>query len=274
MSVYIIGDVQGCYHELQELLTLIQFDPDKDRLGFVGDLVNRGPNSLEVLRFIKSLSSPLVVLGNHDLFLLIIGYGLMPEDAYEHTLHAVLRAPDKLELLEWLRHCPLIHYEKNDNALLVHAGLPPQWSIEESIQHADEVSKVLSSSKYIDFLTNLFGNQPAQWKKTLSGQDRLRYISNALTRMRFCNAEGALDLKADGKMSTDPDRFKPWFDWRNPKKDNTDIFFGHWAALNGQCNAPRCYALDTGCAWGHRLTALNLETKERFNIPCRSSLRM
>lgn len=275
MSTYIIGDVQGCYRELKELLALIQFDPSQDRLGFVGDLVNRGPHSLEVLRFIKSLSSPLIVLGNHDLFLLILGYELMPEDSYEHTLHNILRAPDKMELLEWLRGRPLVHYEKNDYALLVHAGLPPQWSIEENLERANEVSLTLQGPYFKEFLKNLFGDEPFQWDDDLKGQERLRYITNAFTRMRFCDEKGGLDLKASGKTSTNREYFQPWFDWRrHHEKERVNILFGHWAALNGQCDAPYCHALDTGCTWGHQLTALNLETKQRFAISCRSSLRM
>lgn len=266
--MYIIGDVQGCYYELKELLALIQFDPFQDRLGFVGDLVNRGPNSLEVLRFVKSLSSSLVVLGNHDLFLLILGYDLMPENSYKHTLHDILRTPDKMELLEWLRYCPLIHYEENNHALLVHAGLPPQWSIAENLQYANEVSSVLQGPYFMDFLKNLFGDEPSQWNAGLSGQERLRYITNTFTRMRFCDENGKLDLKARGKTSTNREHFKPWFNWRQSERERVDIFFGHWAALNGQCDAPYCYALDTGCTWGHQLTALKLETKQRFTVPC------
>ena len=274
MSTYIIGDVQGCYHELKELLTMIQFDPSQDRLGFAGDLVNRGPNSLEVLRFIKSLSSPLVVLGNHDLFLLILGYDLMPEDSCEHTLHDILRAFDKMELLEWLRYRPLVHYEKNNHALLVHAGLPPQWSVEENLQHANEVSVALQGPYFKEFLRNLFGDEPCQWSDNLKGQERLRYITNAFTRMRFCNEKGKLDLKANGKTSTNKKHFKPWFNWRQSEKERVDILFGHWAALNGKCDVLYCHALDTGCAWGHQLTALKLETKQRFTVSCCSSLRM
>ena len=272
MSTYIIGDVQGCYQELQALLALIQFDLSKDQLGFVGDLVNRGPNSLEVLRFIKSLPSPKVVLGNHDLYLLIIGYDLTSPDTYEHTLHAILQAPDKMELLEWVRERPLIYYEKSKNMLLVHAGIPPQWSIEESIQRANEVSATLRGHYYADYLAHLFDDQADQWKGTLNDQDRLHYISNAFTRMRLCDAQGTLAFDMTSKASNN--QFKPWFQWRDPTKDSTDILFGHWAALNGECDAPRCHALDTGCVWGHQLTAINLETKERSSVTCYSSLRM
>ena len=269
MATYIIGDVQGCYRELQDLLQYIAFNPDTDRLGFVGDLVNRGPHSLEVLRFIKNLKSPLVVLGNHDLYLLIIAYGLMPKNAYTHTLETLLRAPDKIELIDWLRHQPLVHHEKEHSAVLVHAGLPPQWSILESTQRAQEVADALCHQKYPDFLRHLFGNEPLAWHSDLSGQPRLRYITNAFTRMRFCSEQGALDLTSDGLVSANPQRFSPWFEWRDPEKDNTDVIFGHWAVLGGQCSTPHCYALDTGCAWGYSLTALRLEDKKRFSVPCR-----
>lgn len=268
MSTYLIGDVQGCYQELQQLLQLIEFNPQKDRLGFVGDLVNRGPQSLEVLRFIKSLSDPLIVLGNHDLYLLILGYELMPSDAYTHTLHAILEAPDKLELLDWLRHQPLVIKEKSSQALLVHAGLPPMWSIKQSLAHGQEVAAALQGKDYLNFLKNLFGNDPANWNDTLTGQDRLRYITNAFTRMRFCDKKGQLDLTADGNISKDPQHFKPWFTFRDPTLDQTNIYFGHWAALNGKCDTPHCHALDTGCAWGYSLTALRLEDQKRFSVPC------
>ena len=272
-NTYVIGDVHGCYRELQDLLALIAFNPNKDRLGFVGDLVNRGPNSLEVLRFLKSLSSSSsIVLGNHDLFLLILGYGLIPENTYKHTLHTVLEAPDKWGLLEWLRHCPLIHYEQSYSVLLVHAGLPSQWNIKESLRHANEISTALKGPDYLTFLKDLFGNEPSQWTENLKGQNRLRYVCNAFTRIRFCDGHGQLDLKSKGKKSFYSPHFKPWFEWRDSQKDKIDIIFGHWAALKGQCDTPHCHALDTGCSWGYKITALNLKTKERFSVPCRSDI--
>lgn len=274
MSTYIIGDVQGCYQELEQLLHLIDFNPKKDRLGFVGDLVNRGPNSLDVLRFITSLTDPIVVLGNHDLYLLILGYELMPPDSYEHTLHPIFDAPDKIELLDWLRHRPLLYADSAMQTLLVHAGLPPQWSIAQSLAHAHEVELALQGNHFREFLSDLFGNEPLSWHDHLTGQSRLRYITNALTRMRFCDESGYLDLKGDGNVSTNPHRFHPWFNFRDHQQDKMSILFGHWAALNGHCDAPGCYALDTGCAWGYSLTALRVEDKKRFSVACRSSLRM
>lgn len=272
MATYLIGDVQGCYRELQALLQKINFNPNSDRLGFVGDIVNRGPNSLEVLRFIKQLKNYWLVLGNHDLYLLILGYGLMPTDSYVHTLDPVLYAPDKIELLEWLRHQPLIHTE--NNALLVHAGLPPQWNVPQSLRYAQEVTTTLRGPHFQEFLSQLFGDQPCAWDETLSGQNRLRYITNALVRMRFCSQTGELDLTANGNVSSHAKKYRPWFTWRDHRHDNVDIYFGHWAALNGECDAPGCYALDTGCAWGYCLTALRLEDKKRFKVPCYSALRM
>lgn len=269
MSSYIIGDIQGQFDSLQQLLKLIKFNPQTDRLGFVGDLVNRGPQSLQVLRFIQRLKSPLVVLGNHDLFCLMLGYGFISEDAYEHTLDDVLQASDKIELLDWLRQQPFILPVAKHNALLVHAGLPPQWSVQQSLQYAKEVEKVLRSSSYEYYLTHLFGNEPEQWDESLTGQERLRYITNAFVRMRFCTQKGLLELTTlNSSKHSEPERFRPWFDWRDSKQDGVDILFGHWAALEGKCDAPGYYALDTGCAWGNALTALRLEDRERFAVPC------
>ncbi len=271
MATYIIGDVQGCFQELQNLLDHINFDESKDRLGFVGDLVNRGPDSLKVLRFIKSLKEPLLVLGNHDFYLLIIGYGLIAENTYEHTLQDVLNAPDKLELLEWLRHYPLIQHIPQYQTYMVHAGIPPQWDLKESVDRANEIADALQGSDYKNFLAHLFGNEPASWDAECNGLDRLRYITNALTRMRFCEANGTLNFSISGIHSPAPN-LKPWFSFREPEADQAQIAFGHWAALNGQCNQSHCKALDTACVWGHRLTALKLDTHQRYSVPHAATL--
>ena len=271
MSTYIIGDVQGCFLELQALLQKIDFNPQKDQLGFVGDLVNRGQQSLDVLRFIRNLPSSFVVLGNHDLYLLIIGYGLMPKNTYAHTLDNILEASDKIELLEWLRHQPFIYHQPSSNFLMVHAGIPPQWSVHESLEHAHEINAVLRGTYFKTYLRNLFGNEPNCWDKNLSGQNRWRYITNALTRMRYCDCNGKLSL--DLKHPIKQEKYKPWFQWREARKDKIDIVFGHWAALNGQCNTKHCYALDTGCAWGHELTVLRLEDKKIFSVPAFSGAK-
>ncbi len=261
MSTYLIGDIQGCFDELQNLLQLINFNPQKDTLGLVGDLVNRGPKSLETLRFLKSLPSCKIVLGNHDIFLLILGYELVPIDSHQHTLHEVCKAPDKLELLDWLRHQDLFY--ANKNFAMVHAGIPPQWNIKQAQEQASEIHAILRGNHHKEFLQNLFGNEPEAWSDQLQGLERWRYIVNAFTRMRFCKSNGTLEFDLHNPQAKKED-FKPWFEWRD---DKTDIYFGHWAKLNGQCHAPHIHALDTGCAWGHELTAICVETKKRFSSP-------
>jgi bis(5'-nucleosyl)-tetraphosphatase (symmetrical) len=263
MALYIIGDVQGCYKELQALLGLIDYNPDRDQLGFVGDLVNRGADSLHVLRFLKNLRDPLIVLGNHDLYLLILGYQLMSLDAYHHTLDDVINAPDCHDLLDWLRHQSVLIHDKN--ALLVHAGIPPQWNISESLSHAKEVEAILQGPRFDFFLKNLFGDKPLAWNNKLEDVERWRYIINALTRMRLCTKTGKLNLIAQLETDLNDPDYKAWFKWRNPK-DKTDILFGHWARLGGFCEQPHTYALDTGCAWGETLTAIRLEDKKRFSV--------
>ncbi|MCH9644210.1 MAG: symmetrical bis(5'-nucleosyl)-tetraphosphatase [Gammaproteobacteria bacterium] len=262
MSVFFIGDVQGCYDQLMALLELIQFDPAKDQLGFVGDLVNRGPKSLEVLRFIKSLNDPIVVLGNHDLYLLAVGLGARPMIA-STTIGETLKANDCEELLEWLRQQKIFHVTQD--YCCVHAGIPPQWSIQKAQRHAKELEAVLHGEREtcIDFLKNMYGDTPTQWHDDLTGYDRLRYITNAFTRMRFCSASGALELDTKNKTQSNDPNLKPWFNWPTP---DIDIIFGHWAALRGQCSNPRCYAIDTGCAWGESLTAIEVETKALYSV--------
>ncbi|PHQ78469.1 MAG: hypothetical protein COB66_08840 [Coxiella sp. (in: Bacteria)] len=259
ISTYIIGDVQGCYHDLQSLLELIDYNPDRDRLGFVGDLVNRGPNSLETLRFVKSLKDPLVVLGNHDVYLVL--------EAYEHvqrlksnTFDDVLNAPDKIELIEWVRHLPFVI--EAEFGLMVHAGIPPQWSVAQAKALADELHAQFSADKNSPFLSHIEGKKPRQWSDDLQGYDRLRYIMNAFTRMRFCSEEGKLDLKSKYKESYNPEKYKPWYHWWHQE---TPIFFGHWAAINGMCPVDDVYALDTGCVYGQALTAIRIEDKRIFS---------
>ncbi len=261
MATYIIGDIQGCYYELQDLLTEINFDANKDRLGFVGDLVNRGPESLKALRFIKSLKDPIIILGNHDVYLLAIGYEAVEYEP--HTMQDILAAPDKIELLDWLRQQKLIHREAN--FILTHAGIAPQWSIEQAFDYAHEVESALRGDHYFAFLQNIEGNEPKQWSAQLTGWERLRYITNAFTRMRFCSKTGELDLENKSTENTNPN-LKPWFAWRN---DNAEIIFGHWAALLGKADKTHIHAIDTGCAWGVRLTAFRLEDQQLFSVPSR-----
>lgn len=262
MYTYIIGDVQGCYVELQKLLELIHFDPKSDRLGFVGDLINRGPQSLETLRFIMQLQNPLIVLGNHDFHLITLASGLF-ENYTHHTLAEILAAPDKNQLIDFLRQQPLAYQDQELNFFMVHAGIPPQWSLQNALTYAEEVHQALLNPNYREFLIHLYGNEPNHWQENLRGFDRLRYITNAFTRMRFCDEKGDLDLENIGTKSVDPERFKPWFEWRH---DHMDVFFGHWASLQGQSHRSKYYALDTGCVWGNQLTALRVEDKKLFSV--------
>jgi len=266
MPTYCIGDVQGCYDELQSLLQLINFDRKNDTLWFVGDLVNRGPKSLDVLRFVRKLKKCIVVLGNHDFHLLAVYHKLTHPRS--HILDSVLKAEDSLELINWLRKCPLLHYDLNFNCVLVHAGLLPQWNLHTAIQCASEVENVLKSDHYIDLLKHMYGNKPDRWSLRLRGWSRLRFIINSFTRMRFCHMDGRLDFHYQCKVGMQPTEYLPWFKVPTRKVRNVEIVFGHWAALDGEIDEPYMYALDTGCVWGKGLTAMRLEDKKRFQVNC------
>ena len=250
MKTYLIGDVQGCFDSLQALLEKIQFNPTTDQLGFVGDLVNRGPKSLETLRFIYQLHHPLIVLGNHDLHFLALYFQNIPFAKHDHTLQTVLNAPDCPQLIDFLLHQPLLYVDRIHHFAMVHAGIPPQWSLSEAQHYAHEAQQLLQKNPE-KFLTEIYGDKRARWQDAITQWDRIRYIVNALTRMRFCTQSGELDLTNKLNISTDR-AFQPWFEWINPEMD---IYFGHWASLEGNCHKSHLYALDTGCAWGGRLTA-------------------
>ncbi len=270
MSTYIIGDVQGCYNELQDLLTEINFNPNQDCLGFAGDLVNRGPNSLEVLRFVKALKNSIVVLGNHDLYLLGIGYGVL-EDRPTHTMQAVLQAPDKEELLSWLRHQHMVYYDKDEKFLMVHAGVPPQWSLETILKHAKEIEDLLAGPQYQDLMDNMMGNNPLSWRNSLKKWQRYRYIINVFTRLRFCTPEGRLDLWNKGPADTANANYYPWYLLAHPTVCKNRVLFGHWAALNGEVERHGFDCLDTGCAWDNELTAVCVEDGRHYSVPARKS---
>lgn len=266
MATYAIGDIQGCFDEFLGLLNKIEFNPSHDSLWLTGDLVNRGPKSLEVLRFVKTLKNCHIVLGNHDLHLLSVVYAgakLDPED----TLEAVLNAPDREELCTWLRHRVLLHHDSTLGYTLIHAGLPPQWDLSKAIKCAQEVQIVLQGNYYVEFFKHMYGDTPRQWNDNLLGWDRLRVITNCLTRLRFCDIKGNLELATKEKSILHEGYF-PWFKLANRRSKGLNILFGHWAALDGQTNEPNVYALDTGCVWGRCLTALRLEDKVRFSINC------
>lgn len=267
MATYVIGDVQGCYVELKNLLSLINFSPARDILWFTGDLVNRGPQSLDVLRFVKSLGERhITVLGNHDLHLLAAAYGV-DRISKGDTLEAILTAHDKDSLIDWLRRRPLIHVDDKWKVVLVHAGLAPCWPVPEATNLAHEVESVLRGESPDVFLRNMYGNQPDQWQEELEGIERLRCIVNYFTRMRFCHLDGRLELTYKGEIASKPADLTPWFDVSHRVNAEINIIFGHWAALNGKVDLPHLFPLDTGCVWGNRLTALRLDDYQRFEVP-------
>ncbi|MFI4918440.1 MAG: symmetrical bis(5'-nucleosyl)-tetraphosphatase [Legionellales bacterium] len=267
MADYAIGDVQGCYDPLQRLLELIDFNERVDRLWFVGDLVNRGPQSLAVLRFIHALPLPAnISLGNHDLHLLSLLFCEKPWKGHDDTLSEVLQAPDGEELGHWLRKKPLLCYSSELNIVMCHAGIAPSWDLPLAMRLAHELELVLSGDAYKDFLTQMYGDQPALWSDALIGIERLRVITNYFTRMRFCDAQGGLKLNFKGTLTEAPTGLYPWYQVPQRKEIEADIVFGHWAALMGLCPIPGIHAIDTGCLWGGPLTALRLQDKHRFSV--------
>lgn len=267
MATYAIGDLQGCYASLQCLLEKISFNPKQDQIWLAGDLVNRGPQSLECLRYLKSLGeSAKCVLGNHDLHLLAIAHGTRTLKSKD-TVGDVLSATDKIDLLDWLQHLPLIHHDSEQQALLVHAGVPHIWSTQQSLQHAQEVENALQGEYAKHYFDAMYGNTPHSWSPNLKPPHRLRVITNYLTRMRVCDTKGRLDLKFKGDLERCPPDFAPWFELRPPHPD-LRIYFGHWAALEGRCDHPHITALDTGCVWGNKLTAVDINSKNLFQCDC------
>jgi bis(5'-nucleosyl)-tetraphosphatase (symmetrical) len=265
MATYAIGDLQGCLEPLQRLLDELNYDQAVDHLWFVGDLVNRGPASLEVLRFVRNLGAgATVVLGNHDLHLVMQSEGYGKRNS-EDTLDAVLAAPDREELLAWLRSRPLFHVE-GDYAM-VHAGLLPAWDVAQAAALSDEVRAALMAPDYRDFLANMWGSTPTAWSDDLAGWDRLRVVVNAMTRMRFCSADGAMEFKAKGPAGNAPSGCLPWFDVPGRASADHAIVCGHWSAL-GLRIEDKLLALDTGCLWGGSLTAIRLEDRRVFQVPC------
>jgi bis(5'-nucleosyl)-tetraphosphatase (symmetrical) len=263
MATYAIGDVQGCFEELQQLLDKLRFNKQRDRLWFVGDLVNRGPKSLETLRFVQSLGDKAVtVLGNHDLHLVTQHEGV-ERRRKDDTFDDVLQAPDAKALVDWLRTRPMMHVA--GGYAMVHAGLLPVWSVRKGLGLAREVEQALKAPNYRDFLQNMYGSTPERWSDSLAGWDRLRVIVNAMTRMRFCSADGQMEFRAKGAQA--PAGFQPWFDLR-PKKERALLLCGHWSAL-GLKLGDRLAALDSGCVWGGALTALRMEDRKIYQVKCR-----
>ncbi len=270
MTLYAVGDLQGCLEPLKVLLDRVAFSPSRDCLWLVGDLVNRGPQSLECLRFVRDLgSSGLSVLGNHDLHLLAVAYNIERLKKSD-TLQPILDAPDRSELIDWLRHLKLLHHDQARDLTLVHAGIPPQWSVRKALRRAAEVEAALrEEATLLPFLDGMYGNQPAKWNKDLHGVERLRVITNYFTRMRFCKADGTLDFSAKEGLESAPDGFAPWFSHANRKSRGHRLIFGHWAALQGQCDQPDVHALDTGCVWGNAMTLMNVDSGELHRLDCK-----
>jgi len=261
MATYAIGDVQGCFDELQQLLDRVSYRQGKDRLWFVGDLVNRGPKSLEVLRFVRSLGErAVVVLGNHDLHLVTQHEGF-ERPRKDDTIQDVLAAPDAAELVKWLRLRPMMHAAAG--YAMVHAGLLPQWTVRRALSLAREVEAALAASTYREFLANMYGSTPDTWSDSLEGWDRLRAIVNAMTRMRFCTPEGRMDFRAKGTRA--PAGFRSWFELRAGKKEK--LLCGHWSAL-GLKLTERLAMLDAGCVWRGSLVAMRLEDRAIFKLKC------
>ena len=260
MALYLIGDIQGCDSALQRLLDKISFSPSRDTLYLLGDLVNRGPDPLAVLRRLMSLGeSAICLLGNHDLHLLAVAYGVRP--AHQHdTLDGILQAPDRPGLLAWLcqQRMALFDNFRGEDILMVHAGVLPAWTAAKTMALAAEVETVLRGPELADFLHHMYGNTPAAWDESLAGADRLRVIVNALTRMRFCTPDGHMEFKTHGGPDTAPPGYVPWFDAPGRQTANVTVAFGHWSAL-GWLEHPHLLALDTGCVWGGSLSAIRLD---------------
>lgn len=272
MAVYAVGDIQGCYEDLRRGLDAVGFDPAQDLLWSVGDLVNRGPDSLSVLRFIHRLGDRAVcVLGNHDLHLLALAAS-HPKRKDAHSLQAVLEAPDREELLTWLRHRPLLHQDPHLGFVMIHAGLPPQWDLATAAACAIEVEAVLRGPDHVDFFTQMYGNQPACWDPSLSGMARWRFTTNCLTRLRFCEPDGSLSLKEKGPPGSQASGRVPWFEHPARRSREQRIVFGHWSTLGYQARE-NVWAIDTGCLWGGALTLLRIDTDapQPTHLSCRQA---
>lgn len=274
MATYAIGDVQGCGDEFEALLGRLNFDPAQDRLWLVGDLVNRGPRSLEVLRQVRALrDAVVVVLGNHDLHLLAAAITpaerLKPQD----TLGAIFTAPDRDELLDWLRRRPLLHHDAALGYTMIHAGLPPQWDLATAQSCAREVETALrDDDRCLELLAGMYGNQPSRWSDDLCGIERLRFTVNCLTRLRYCRTDGSLDLKFKGRIEDAPDHLLPWFRAPNRRSRGLRVVCGHWSAL-GYYEGDGVLSIDTGCVWGESLCAVRLdEPAEPVFVSCKGAV--
>ncbi len=269
MAIYVIGDVQGCFAALQQLIKDINFDPNADTLWFTGDLANRGSQSADVIRFVRDLGERTIsVLGNPDLHLLAVAAG-KAKIKRRDTIADVLRSQDRDELLGWLRQRPMLHHDANLGLTLIHAGLLPQWDLHVAIGLASEVESVLRGSDSDEFLAHMYGNQPRVWREDLTGWDRLRVIVNAFTRLRYCDRSGHMDLAPTGPPGSQPKHLVPWFQLPDRRTKDLTIIFGHWSSL-GIWQKDGVIGLDTGCVWGGALTAVRVDDGRRdfFEVHC------
>lgn len=263
MAIYFVGDIQGCYSELDALLTQVSFSSKNDLLYIAGDLVARGPQSLETLRFIKSLgNNAKVVLGNHDLHLLAVHQGIK-KAKQQDQLSALLSSPDASALMQWLIQQPLIQKLPDEETYMSHAGLSPQWSPTIAMAQAEIAHQQLTSSASHTWLSNMYGEQPINWQQAHDELGRFRFTINSLTRMRYCYADGSLDFSCKENPANAPKEFTPWFEFQHISQQ-TQWIFGHWAALMGHCPAKNIYALDTGCVWGQHMTMIRWHDKKIF----------
>ncbi|WP_299735246.1 symmetrical bis(5'-nucleosyl)-tetraphosphatase [uncultured Endozoicomonas sp.] len=265
MATYAVGDIQGCYDPLMRLLDELAFDPEQDKLWVAGDMVNRGPDSLSTLRYLRSLGDRCVaVLGNHDFHLLAIASGIR-NPRLKDTLDEVLEAPDADELIHWLRHRPVLHHSKKRQITMVHAGIPPVWSIEQAQKEARRLEDALRSDDYVYWLKKIFKpSKPRPWDDEYKRKRKIRMTAAYLTQMRFCDAHGVLDMESKGTKAQKG--FAPWFSFPKSPSYNEQIIFGHWASLEGETKRVNIHAIDTGCVWGKTLTALNIDTFERIEV--------
>lgn len=263
MTLYVVGDVQGCFSELQDLLTQVNFRPQQDELWLAGDVVARGPESLATLRYIKSLNgSAKMVLGNHDLHLLAVHAGLAKSDPGD-LLQQVLDAPDVEDLLDWLAQQPLLRQLPDQQAFLSHAGISPQWTLDDALTQAKMAEQRIASPDRALWLAQMYGNSPNNWLDAHSDIDKFRYTVNAFTRIRFCHLDKTLEFRCKEAPQSAPAHLVPWYELSETLSQSAWIF-GHWAALMGQCPKSNVYALDTGCVWGNHLTLLRWHDKKRF----------
>jgi len=270
---YVVGDIQGCHDELVALLNQVNFKPNHDHLWLTGDLVARGPKSLETLRLVKNLgNSATTVLGNHDLHLLATYHGIKKVKAND-KLDALFAADDLPELIHWLKQQPLLQVinakGRKRPVIMTHAGISPQWKIKKAIKRAAEIEKLLQSNQCVDLLTNMYRNSPNRWHKSLTGYDRYSYIINSFTRIRFCYQDGSLDFNikchpSQIKRAKQAATIVPWYTLGKKSWRHYDIAFGHWASLMGECGQSNIFALDTGCIWGNHLTMLRLSDNKLF----------